>query len=185
MVIYHWRDEKKIRIVSWLRGPGHSSRARGSLVSHLSQMLHQITARCSPETDKASNTAKTAVCGSSTSSSITALLSSSASPVTCQCSPSVIILELGCEHLNQQQPGAASKRYKYFSDLLNIFTAAGPSPGPGLVSAARRGGRGSEVIKFDHPTIKHLLFKLRGSTAAQRRPPCLALNWRTSTGPGF
>ena len=103
---------------------------------------------------------------------ITALLSSSLSPVTCQCSPSVIILELGWEHLNQQQPGAASKRYKYFSDLLNIFTAAGPSPGPGLVSAARRGGRGSEVIKFDHPTIKHLLFKLRGSTAAQRRPPC-------------
>ena len=168
------------RKFAWLRGPGHSSRARGSLVSHLSQMLHQITARCS------SNTAKTAVCGSSTSSSITALLSSSASPVTCQCSPSVIILELGCEHLNQQQPGAASKRYKYFSDLLNIFTAAGPSPGPGLVSAARRGGRGSEVIKFDHPTIKHLLFKLRGSTAAQRRPPCSALNWRTSTvGRGF
>ena len=69
--------------------------------------------------------------------------------------------------MNQQQPRAASKRYKYFSDLLNIFTAAAPSPGPGLVSAARRGGRGSEVIKFDHPTIKHLLFKLGGSTAAE------------------
>ena len=179
-MIYHWRDEKKIRIVSWLRGPGHSSRARGSLVSHLSQMLHQITARCSPLDGRGFQHSKNCSVWR-----ITALLSSSLSPVTCQCSPSVIILELGCEHLNQQQPGAASKRYKYFSDLLNIFTAAGPSPGPGLVSAARRGGRGSEVIKFDHPTIKHLLFKLGGSTAAERRPPCSALNWRTSTGPGF
>ena len=80
--------------------------------------------------------------------------------------------------MNQQQPGAASKRYKYFSDLLNIFTAAAPSPGPGLVSAARRGGRGSEVIKFDHPTIKHLLFKLGGSTAAElgAAPPSTKLH---------
>ena len=181
-MIYHWRDEKKIRMVTRTRpqqpGPGQPG---VTLVTDAPSDNRSLLSR-----DEASNTAKTAVCGSSTSSSITALLSSSASPVTCQCSPSVIILELGCEHLNQQQPGAASKRYKYFSDLLNIFTAAGPSPGPGLVSAARRGGRGSEVIKFDHPTIKHLLFKLGGRQhSSTETAALLSTKLENGTGRGF
>ena len=150
-MIYHWRDEKKIRNVATAARPEAA-------------WCHCVTD--APSDNRSLPTQQKLSCDS-TSSSIIALLSSSPSPVTCQCSPSRVILELGCEHLNQQQPRAASKRYKYFSDLLNIFTAAAPSPGPGLVSAARRGGRGSEVIKFDHPTIKHLLFKLRGSTAAE------------------